>query len=84
MSAGEDIVVLGGGLSKFARERPDSTATDWMVEAALEAIADAGVDPAEIDHSLVAYESEILARQLSMGQVIQDALAFCPRPSIRV
>ncbi len=45
---------------------------------------DAGVDPAEIDHSLVAYESEILARQLSMGQVIQDALAFCPRPSIRV
>lgn len=84
MSAGEDIVVLGGGLSKFARERPDGTPTDWMVEAALEAIADAGVDPAEIDHSLVAYESEILARQLSMGQVIQDALAFCPRPSIRV
>ncbi|MDH3667929.1 MAG: thiolase family protein [Paracoccaceae bacterium] len=84
MSAGEDIVVLGGGLSKFARERPDGTPVDWMVEAAIAAMDDAGVDPAEIEHSLVAYESEILARQLSMGQVIQDALAFCPRPSIRV
>jgi len=84
VSAGEDIVVLGGGLSKFARERPDGTPVDWMVEAAIAAMDDAGVDPAEIEHSLVAYESEILARQLSMGQVIQDALAFCPRPSIRV
>ena len=84
MSVGENIVALGCGLTKFARERPDGTPTDWMVEAALAAIDDAGVDPAEIDHSLVAYESEILARQLSMGQVIQDALAFCPRPSIRV
>ena len=84
MSVGEDIVVLGGGLTKFARERPDGTPIDWMVEAALDGIADAGVDPGEIGHSLVAYESEILARQLSMGQVIQDALAFCPRPSIRV
>ena len=70
MSSGDDIVILGGGMTKFARERPDGTPTDWMVEAALAAIADAGVDPAEIDHSLVAYESEILARQLSMGQVI--------------
>ncbi len=84
MSAGEEIVILGGGLTKFARERPDGTPIDWMVEAALAGIADAGVDQAEIEHTLVAYESEILARQLSMGQVIQDALAFCPRPSVRV
>lgn len=83
-TAPDDIVVLGGGLSKFARERPDGTPVEWMVEAALAALADAGVDPASVDHSLVAYESEILARQLSMGQVIQDALGFCPRPSIRV
>ncbi|MGI9465019.1 MAG: thiolase family protein [Aestuariivirgaceae bacterium] len=84
MSAGDDIVVLGGGLTKFARERPDGTPIDWVVEAALDGLADAGGDAAEIEHSLVADESEILARQLSMGQVVQDALAFCPRPSIRV
>ena len=44
MAAGDDIVVLGGGLTKFARERSDGTPTDWMVEAALDGIKDAGVD----------------------------------------
>lgn len=84
MAAGEDIVVLGGGLTKFARERADGTPVDWMTEAALAALADAGLEAGQIEHSLLAYESEILARQLSMGQVIQDALGLCPRPSIRI
>lgn len=84
MAAGEDIVVLGGGLTKFSRERADGTPIDWMTEAALAALGDAGVEAGQIEHSLLAYESEILARQLSMGQVIQDALGLCPRPSIRV
>lgn len=79
-----DIVVLGGGLSKFAVERPDGTPVDWIVEAAQAALADAGVEPGTIEHSVVAYESEILARQLTMGQVVQDALGLCPRPSVRV
>ena len=80
----DDVVVLGGGMSKFARERVDGTPVDWVVEAGLEAIADAAVDPARIEHSLVAYESEILARQVTMGQVVQDQMGLCPRPSIRV
>lgn len=84
MAAGEEIVLLGGGLTKFARERPDGTPVDWMTEAALAALGDAGVEAGQIEHSLLAYESEILARQLSMGQVMQDALGLCPRPSIRV
>jgi acetyl-CoA C-acetyltransferase len=86
MAPGEvpEVVVLGGGLSRFALERPDGTPVDWIVEAGLAALADAGVEIGAIDHSLVAYESEILARQLTMGQVAQDALALCPRPSVRV
>lgn len=84
MAAGEEIVLLGGGLTKFARERADGTPVDWMTEAALAALGDAGVEAGQIEHSLLAYESEILARQLSMGQVMQDALGLCPRPSIRV
>ena len=79
-----EIMVLGGGLSKFATERPDGTPVDWIVEAALAALADAGVEPGTIEHSVVAYESEILARQLTMGQVVQDAIGLCPRPSVRV
>lgn len=80
----DDVVVLGGGLSKFARERPDGSPVDWMVEATREALADAAVDPVAIEHSVVAYESEILARQLTMGQVVQDALGLCPKASVRV
>ena len=76
--------MLGGGLSKFAAERPDGSPVDWIVEAALAAFADAGVEPGAIEHSVVAYESELLARQLTMGQVVQDALGLCPRPSVRV
>src|SRR5439155_23447455 len=60
------------------------TPVDWIVEAAGAALADAGVEPAVIDHSIVAYESEIIARQLTMGQVVQDALGLCPKPSVRV
>jgi acetyl-CoA C-acetyltransferase len=80
----KSVVVVGGGLSKFAAERPDGTPIDWIVEAAQAALADAGVEIGAIEHSLVAYESEIIARQLTMGQVVQDALALCPKPSVRV
>lgn len=82
--ASEGVVVLGGGLSKFAKERPDGTPVDWVVEAAREAVADAGINPFDIDHTLIAYESEILARQVTLGQVIQDQLGLNPRPSLRV
>ena len=80
----DEVVVLGGGLSKFARERADGTPVEWMVEAAKDALDDAAVDPGDIDHTVVAYESEILARQLSLGQVLQDILGLCPKPSVRV
>lgn len=85
MSApGQPIVVLGGGLSKFALARSDGTPVEWMVEAAQAALTDAGADPDAIEHTVVSYESEILSRQLTMGQVVQDALGLCPRPSVRV
>lgn len=79
-----DIVLLGGGISRFARERADGTPVDWITEATLDALADAIVDHRDLDMSVVAYESEILARQLTLGQVVQDALGLCPRPSVRV
>jgi acetyl-CoA C-acetyltransferase len=79
-----EVVVLGGGISKFALERPDGTPVEWMVEATQAALADAGVDISVIEQSVVAYESEIVNRQLTMGQVVQDAVALCPRPSVRV
>ena len=78
------VVVAGVGLTKFAPERPDGTPVDWIVEATQAALDDAGADIATVEHSVVAYESEILALQLTMGQVVQDALALSPKPSVRV
>lgn len=82
--AAQDVVLIGGGISRFARERSDGTPVDWIVEAARAAIDDAAIDPALLDLSVVSYESEILARQVTLGQVVQDALGLCPRPSVRV
>ena len=82
--AGPDIVLLGGGISRFARERADGTPIDWMAEAPRDALAAAGVAHQALDMSVVSYESEILARQVTMGQVVQDALGLCPKPSVRV
>ena len=78
------ISVLGGGLSKFSRSRLDGSPMDWIVEAALHAFDDAGVARSTIDHTVIGYESEILARQVSMGQIVQDMLGLNPKPSIRV
>jgi len=78
------IAVLGGGLSKFYRTRLDGSPMDWIVEAALHAFDDAGVAGSTIEHTVIGYESEILARQVSMGQIVQDMLGLNPKPSIRV
>jgi acetyl-CoA C-acetyltransferase len=79
-----EVVVLGVGMSRFALERPDGTVVDWIIEAVQGALVDAGADLGVIEQSVVAYESEILARQLTMGQVVQDAVGLCPKPSVRV
>ena len=78
------ISVLGGGLSTFSRARLDGSPMDWIVEAALQAFDDAGVDGSTIEHTVIGYESDILARQVTMGQVVQDMLGLNPKPSIRV
>ena len=80
----EPVVVLGGGMSKFALARADGTPVEWIVEAVQAALLDAGVSITSIEHTVISYESEILARQLTMGQVVQDALSLCPLPSVRV
>jgi len=79
-----EVVLVGGARSKFDRERSDGTPVDWLIEAGLAALADAGVEAGMIEHSIVAYESEILARQVTMGQVVQDGLGLTPKPSARV
>jgi acetyl-CoA C-acetyltransferase len=86
MASGKDnrIVVLGGGISKFAADRADGTIRDWVAEAVLEALGDAGADIAAIQHSVTSYELDHLSKQLSMGAVLQDTVGMCPKPNVRV
>lgn len=81
---GNEIVVLGGGISKFAADRSDGSIRDWVAEAVMEALEDAGVDIATIQHSVTSYELDHLSKQLSMGAVLQDTIGMCPKPNVRV
>jgi acetyl-CoA C-acetyltransferase len=79
-----DVVVLGCGLSPFRADRVDGSVRDWVAEAALAAIADAGVAPTDLDQSVTCYESDHLAGQIGAGLVWHDTLGLAPLPTVRV
>ncbi len=78
------VVVLGGGISKFAAERPDGTIRDWVVEAVMEAVEDAGVEISEIDHATTSYFSDHFDKQLKQGAIFHDHIGMAPKPNVRV
>jgi len=78
------VFVLGGGISKFAKERADGTMRDWIVEAVMEALDDAGVDIHDIEHSTTSYFSDHFNKQLKAGAIFQDHIGMCPKPNVRV
>ncbi len=78
------VVVLGGGISKFAAERRDGTIRDWMVEAVQEAVQDAGVEIEEIEHATTSYFSDHFDKQLKQGAIFHDSIGMCPKPNVRV
>ncbi len=78
------VVVLGCGLSAFSRDRLDGSIRDWVTEAALAAIQDAGIEKDQLDHTIAAYESDHLAGQIGQGIIWQDTLGLIPRPVVRI
>ncbi len=79
-----EVVVVGLGLSPFSGDRVDASVRDMVVEAVLSALADAGVDMADIEHGLASYESDHFNRQMTLGAILHDSIAMCPKPSVRV
>ena len=79
-----EIAVLGCGLTPFSSDRYDGSIRDWVAEAVLAALADAGLEHEQIDHSVMAYESDHLAGQIGQGVIWHDALGLPPRPTVRV
>jgi acetyl-CoA C-acetyltransferase len=82
------VYALSGGVSKFAKARPDKTFQAVLKEAYDYAIDDLGVDfptfTALVDGSVASYFSDHFTRQLMAGIMAQDYLGLCPKPGHRV
>jgi acetyl-CoA C-acetyltransferase len=82
------VYALSGGVSKFAKARPDKTFQGVVKEAYDDAIADLGIEfsafTRAVDGSVASYFSDHFQRQLMSGIMAQDYLGLCPKPSHRV
>ncbi len=82
------VYALSGGVSKFAKARPDKTFQAVVKEAYDYAINDLGLNFRQftelVDGSVSSYFSDHFQRQLMSGIMVQDYLGLCPKPSHRV
>jgi acetyl-CoA C-acetyltransferase len=82
------VYVISGGVSKFAKARPDKTFQAVVKEAYDAAIQDIEIDFPTFtrlaDGSVASYFSDHFTRQLMAGIMVQDYLGLCPKPSHRV
>lgn len=82
------VYAISGGVSKFAKARPDKTFQAVIKEAYDYAIEDIGLDfrtfTKVVDGSVASYFSDHFTRQLMAGIMAQDYLGLCPKPGHRV
>ncbi len=82
------VFAISGGVSKFAKARPDKTYQAVIKEAYDYAIDDLELSfPAfneVVDGSVASYFSDHFSRQLMAAIMAQDYLGLCPKPSHRV
>ena len=82
------VYAISGGVSKFAKARPDKNFQAIVKEAYDYAIEDIGLDfrtfTPLVDGSVASYFSDHFSRQLMAGIMVQDYLGLVPKPSHRV
>jgi acetyl-CoA C-acetyltransferase len=82
------VYAVSGGVSKFAKARPDKTFQAIVKEAYDYSLADISISHPRflevVDGSVASYFSDHFARQLMAGIMAQDYLGFCPKPGHRV
>lgn len=83
-----NVYCVAGGVSKFAKSRPEKTFQAIVKEAYDYAISSIGLDFRRfteiVDGSVASYFSDHFTRQLMAGIMAQDYLGLCPKPSHRV
>ncbi len=82
------VYAISGGVSKFAKTRPDKNFQGLIKEAYDYALSDIGVDfptfTRIVDGSVASYFSDHFSRQLMAAIMAQDYLGLVPKPSHRV
>lgn len=82
------VYAVSGGVSKFAKARPDKTFQAVVKEAYDYALQDLGLTFKQftelVDGSVASYFSDHFQRQLMSGIMVQDYLGLCPKPGHRV
>jgi acetyl-CoA C-acetyltransferase len=82
------VYVVAGGVSKFAKARPDVTFQPMVKEAYDYALRDLGLTARQaaevVDGTVASYFSDHFMRQLKAGSMVQDYLGLCPKPSKRI
>ena len=77
--------MVSGGVSKFAKARPDATFQKIVKESFDYAMNDVPkLKHSMIDGSVVSYFSDHFTRQLMAGIMATDYLGLCPKPNKRV
>ncbi|MFQ5937413.1 MAG: thiolase family protein [Acidiferrobacterales bacterium] len=77
-------LILGGGAVAFRRYDDGSGYRDWVRAAARAAIADVGIEPADVDAVIVASESDFFSLQVAPAAVLLDDIGLVPRAVMRV
>ncbi len=78
--------MISGGITKFAKARPDKDFRLMVKEAFDAALADLGgrLTVRDIGGSVVSYFSDHFTGQLKAGAMVQDFVGLCPKPNIRI
>jgi acetyl-CoA C-acetyltransferase len=82
------VYAISGGVSKFAKARPDKNYQAVIKEAYDYSLSDLGIGFEDftrlVDGSVASYFSDHFSRQLMAAIMAQDYLGLCPKPSHRV
>ncbi|MBI3464199.1 MAG: thiolase domain-containing protein [Planctomycetes bacterium] len=80
-----DVYLIAGGMSRFAKARPEATFQKMVKEAFDAAMAEVpDLKRDEIDGSVASYFSDHFTRQLKAATMAQDYIGLCPKMSRRV
>ena len=78
----EKVCVLGAGSTKYGRL--DDSISDITIQASVDAIESAGIDPKEIKAGYISNVFGVADKQVHLGPVIMSNLGISERPSLSI